>query len=200
MINKRSKLDSLQLILLGILLGLLAAGIILIVSAPPRGIPLSIAPMPTPEPIMVHVDGAVASPGVYSLPPGSRVQDVIAAAGGFIETANSQSINLARTLHDGEQVTVSETTSSQPDTPLPPHANQDSPEHVEEQIIFPININTAQAEDFENLPGIGPQRALDIITYREINGPFERIEDIKEVNGIAEGTFAQIKEFISVKP
>ena len=200
MFQKRSKLDSLQLILLGILLGLMAAGTILIVAAPPRGVPLSLAPMPTLEPIMVHVDGAVASPGVYSLPPGSRVLDVIETAGGLTETANSQSVNLARLLHDGEQIYVPDHTSSQPDNPLPPHANQVSPQPDGEQTIYPININIAQAVDFENLPGIGPQKALDIISYRENNGPFERIEDIMKVNGIAEGTFAQIKEFISVKP
>ena len=200
MFQKRSKLDSIQLIFLGILLGLMAAGTILIVAAPPRGVPLSLAPVPTLEPIMVHVDGAVALPGVYSLPSGSRVLDAIEAAGGLLEIANSQSVNLARTVQDGEQITISESSSSQPDSPLPPHANQKPLTQDSEQIIYPININTAQAVDFENLPGIGPQRALDIIAYREKNGPFEQIEDIIKVNGIGEGTFAQIKEFISVTP
>ena len=200
MLQKRSKLDSLQLILLGILLGLMAAGIILIVTAPPRGIPLSLAPMPPPEPIFVHVSGAIVSPGVYSLPPGSRVRDAIEAAGGLIESTTSQSINQARLLQDGEQVFVPDQSSSQPDSLLPPHINQDSPHPGDGQVIYPLNINTVQAIDFETLPGIGSQRASDIIAYREANGPFERIEDIMKVNGIAEGTFAQIKEFISVTP
>lgn len=200
MFQKRSRLESIQLILLGILIGLMAAGIILIVAAPPRGIAVSLAPMPTRQPIVVHVDGAVFSPGVYSLLPGSRVLDAIEAAGGLIETANSQSINMARLLQDGEQIYVSDFVLSQSDDQQPSLDNQDTPQITIESVIYPININTAQAIDLETLPGIGPQKALDIIAYRNRNGPFEQIDDIIKINGIGEGTFAQIQELITVHP
>jgi competence protein ComEA len=200
MFQKRSKLDSLQLIILGILLGLMAAGTVLIVAAPPRGVPVSLAPMPTQQPIIIHVEGAIAAPGVYSLPPGSRVVDAIEAAGGVLENTNYQSTNLARLIYDGDQIYIPENTSNQSDIGLSTPSDQESEHQYLEQVTYPININTAQASDLETLPGIGPQKALDIIAYREENGPFIQLEDIIKVNGIAEGTLSQIQELITVGP
>jgi competence protein ComEA len=187
------------------LIGLLVAGIILVVATPPRGVPLSLQPMPTRAPILVHVDGAVHSPGVYSLPTGSSVQDAIEAAGGLTENAETRTVNLARILQDGEQIYIPEYNSDHPEEPnlsleTAPQPAPDSPPEDGNQTAYPVNINPAQAYELETLPGIGPGKAADIISYREVHGPFMKIEDIMNNDGIAEGTFTEIKDLIPCQP
>ncbi len=91
---------------LGVVFGLLGAGIIFLSSQPPRGNAIALLPPPTPIPIQVHISGEIQNPGVYALPVNSRVQDIIEAAGGFTENANSTSLNLAAQLEDGMRVQV----------------------------------------------------------------------------------------------
>ena len=86
--------------------GLVGAGVLWLASSPPRGAPIQLLPPPTPLPILVHVSGAVNSPGVYTLDPGSRVQEAIQAAGEFRQDAISQTINLAAALQDGSQLWI----------------------------------------------------------------------------------------------
>jgi len=168
-------------IVFGILVGLLATGIILLASRP-RGEPVTILPSSTPGQLTIYVSGAVASPGVYTLADGSRVQDAIQAAGGLVPGAEAERINLAALLKDGQQIDVPGIISSS-------HVNAGR-----------VNINTASVSEFETLPGIGPTMAQAIVDYRIQNGPFLGIQDILNVPGIGQATFERIKDYLTVGP
>lgn len=190
---------------LGVVFGVLSAGIIYLSSQPPRGNAIVLLPPPTPIPIQVHVSGEVQNPGVYALSPGSRVQDALEAAGGFTEAANNTALNLASILEDGiriqvpaqtrneapSQLTATESKESE-SPPKPTSPPEDSPTSTL------ININTASQHELESLSGIGPATALKIITFREENGSFTSIEEIQKVSGIGPVTFENIKSFITV--
>src|SRR5574339_377160 len=90
----------------GILLGLFLAALVWIVARTPSGEAVTLRPVPTQKPMIVHITGAVPRPGVYALPQGARVQDGISAAGGFLAEADKTGINLARVLEDGEQLDI----------------------------------------------------------------------------------------------
>lgn len=179
----------------GVVCGLLGAGFILLVSSQPRGQAIKLSPAPTPAPIVVHVVGAVADPGVYSLPAGSRVQDAIQAAGGLLPDAYPNALNLAAWLEDGERVPVPTLPPANPTSSGPSRSN---PVLTTPDTDHPLNINTASQVELENLPGIGPITAQRIIAYRETNGPFTAIEDIQDVSGIASKKFEAIQHLITV--
>lgn len=168
-------------LLAGLMLGLIAAGLIYIVSRPPRGqaIPLI---TPTPASLAVYITGAVATPGVYSLPEGSRIEDAVVAAGGFHEDADPQGVNLAARLSDGVQVFVPYLSGKTPATP----------------IVQRVNINTASMAELDTLPGVGPTLAQTIVDFRVQNGPFQTIEDLMNVPGIGPATFDRLKDMITV--
>lgn len=177
----------------GILFGLFVAAVIWLVAQNPRGDAVTIRPVPTEKPIVVHITGAVPRPGVYALPKDARVQDVISAAGGFLAEAQKDGINLARLLEDGEQLDI-------------PYAEGFSPviptaiPIVVQPTTDLININIASSFELDTLPGIGPTTAQKIIDYRTQNGPFVTIEDIVNVSGIGPVTYDRIKDLITVGP
>lgn len=177
-------------ILLSVVIGLLGAGLLLLVNSAPRGEPVTLNPPPTAQPIEVHVSGAVPQPGVYKLPPDSRVTDAIEAAGGLLPDAFSETLNLAGKLADGDKLLI-------PFVPTPVPTGMPTP--TEPVINFPININTASAEELQALPNIGPSRAQDIITHRQTQGAFTTIEQIQNVYGIGPATFEQIKGLITIE-
>jgi competence protein ComEA len=180
-------------IAVGIIIGLLAAGLILLVVSQPRGQPVTLVPPPTDSPLTVHVSGAVKTPGVYQVSSGARVQDAITAAGGFSANADPQSVNLAARLIDGTKIIVLEKpVPGQPSSPATPTSPAPS-------IYNPIDLNTATAEMLDALPGIGPSKAQDIVSYRETNGAFTTLDDLLNVPGIGEGILEQIKPYIIVK-
>lgn len=149
------------------------------------------SPTPTPGPLRVYVCGAVEFPAVYALPPGSLVEDAVAAAGGPTADADLDRINLAQELVDQQQITVprrGEVTgpTPSPQTPATPQAG-------------PVNLNTATAAQLEALPQIGPATAQDIVDFRETYGPFEAIEEILEIPGIGPSTFEQIRDLITLE-
>jgi len=187
-----------QNILFGALITLLAIGAIYLVSSQPRGEPIELPTSQPPLPLKVYITGAVANPGVYSIPRLSRVQGAIQAAGGFLKNADTQKINLASKLIDGEEIIVPflgqdlSTTSPRTST-APTQAVQASP-----SIDNPLDINMATEEQLDNLPGIGTAKAQQIIAYRQQNGPFQKIDDIQNVPGIGPGIFAKIKDLITV--
>ena len=170
---------------IGVLIGLVLGGLLWIVARSPRGNSVELLPPPTPAPLVVDVAGAVPRPGVYELPDGSRVNDAVEAAGGFLAEADKANINLAAPLEDGQKLDI-------PFLPGAPTAGvpQSTPTPTA------ININTADAATLETLPGIGPTLAQAIIDYRGTSGGFYFIEDIMNVPGIGPSTFENIKDLI----
>jgi competence protein ComEA len=181
-----------QTLALGVLFGLLAAGLILLVGLAPRGKAIHLAPASTQSPITVQVAGAVQNPGVFQMTAGARVQDAIMAAGGLTTEAQAETLNLATPLQDGQKIWVPLVGEETPTTIPQPSASGN------QSIPGLVNINTASLEELDGLPGIGPTRAQDILNYRAANGPFKSIEDINNVPGIGEVIFGQIKDLITV--
>ena len=142
--------------------------------------------------IAVHVSGAVAAPGVYELEEGARVADAVELAGGFLEGAAENALNLARVLNDGEQVVVP--TAEE-------HAAQQSAAEASggaAGVGGKVNINTASVEQLDTLPGVGESTAQKIIADREANGPFSSPEDLKRVSGIGDKKYAELADLITV--
>jgi len=179
----------------GILLGLFVAVLVWVVARNPSGQAVTLRPPPTEQPIVVQIAGAVPRPGVYALAKGSRVQDAISAAGGFLAEADKTGINLARALDDGEQLEVPYMEGSSPVLGTLPPAATEAPSSAEL-----ININTASLAELDTLPGIGPTTAQKIVDYRNQNGPFLSKEDIINVSGIGPGTYERLKDLITVGP
>lgn len=157
--------------------------------------------------IVVDVDGAVAHPGLYKLPPDSRVQAALAAAGGLSPQADAHRINRAAKLHDGQKLYVLSQGESTP--PLAASSGQgcegqactsadgaDAGSDAEGQGL--VNINTANATQLTQLPGVGPAIAQKIIDYRTANGPFTSVDDLTKVPGIGAAKLAQIKSHARV--
>lgn len=145
------------------------------------------------EPVLlvVHVDGAVAAPGVYALPEGSRANDAVAAAGGLVEGADTSGVNLAAPVSDGEKLHVpleGETAS----------AEAPAGSGGGEATAGPVNINVAGVEELDELPGVGEATARAIVEDREKNGPFSAPEDLMRVSGIGEKKFERIAGLICV--
>lgn len=145
-------------------------------------------------PIVVHVAGAVTEPGVFELPPGSRVEAAVAAAGGMTSDAAPSSINLARVLSDGEQVVIPTIEEAKAGLVLSA-ASGDEASSVR---MGKVNLNTASADLLESLPGIGPALAQRIIDDRIANGPFVSNEDLMRVSGIGQKKFDQLASYICV--
>ena len=163
---------------------------------------------------MIYVDvcGAVANPGVFQLAAGSRVFQAIEAAGGYLPEAALTCVNRAGVLTDGQQLYIL-TQEEMERQGLDPAemakasdgqmngsagTGQNTGMTAQVQQDNRININTADEAQLTTLTGIGATRAQAIIAYREENGPFAAIEDIMNVQGIKEGTFAKIKDEIVV--
>lgn len=184
-------LNNIKLVVIGVLSGLLAAAMILLVSAPGHGEPVVLLPTPEKADLSIFVTGAVTNPGVYRLPVGSRVENAIQAAGGWSIDADQNALNLAAFLTDGQTVFV----------PIPgeePPVYPDISRSTTEWTGPLININTASAEILDELPGIGPSKAADIVAFRQNNGAFDTIEAIQEVPGIGPGLFENIQDLITV--
>jgi len=192
-------------VLIGVFAGFFLAAVLFVVTRLPAGQPVTLQPAPTTAPIVIQVIGEVTRPGVYTLPDGSRVEDAVNAAGGLLADADSNSVNLAARLQDGEQIDIapqgggSASFSSSNSTTAPftvvatltptaiPHASL-------------VNINTATVPQLDALPGIGPVTAQSVVSYRQQHGPFQHIEDIMNVPGIGPVTFDNIKDLITTGP
>lgn len=177
----------------GILFGLFLAALVWVVARNPSGEAVILRPVPTERPVIVHVTGAVPRPGVYALPQGARVQDVISAAGGFLAEAEKSEINLAALLEDGARLDVPFIEGASPILATPGAT-------VVAVTTELVNINTASLEELDSLPSIGPSLAQRIIDYREQNGPFINIEDVINVPGIGPGNYERFKDMITVEP
>lgn len=154
-----------------------------------------VAPEDDPAVLVVHVDGAVAAPGVYELAEGARVNDAIAAAGGLAEGADTSSINLAAGVLDGEKVYVP---LEGEDAPAAAEAGSAGAASGADDTPAPVNINTATIEELDELPGVGEATARAIVEDREQNGPFSVPEDLMRVSGIGEKKYAKLEGRIYV--
>jgi competence protein ComEA len=186
-------MKSIYLVIFGILFGLLAAGVILLINGPGRGAPLELPPAPTQAPIIVDVSGAVANPGVYQMPVGSRVEDAIKEAGGLLPDAYAETLNMAAPLSDGSKVLVP-ILNEQSTSPVDGQTSTGSSAYPSLQ----VNINTATLESLMTLPGIGEVKAQAIIDYRTEHGPFSAPEEIQNVHGIGPATYENLKDLITI--
>lgn len=177
-------------VILGGLIVIFAAGLIHWLARPERGIPLEVLPPPTPGPMIVYIIGEVKNPGIYPLPFNSRTNDAVIAAGGLTENANTIAINLAEKIRDGQKIIIPKKGTALVGGELPSVDAHNMEENS------PLNLNTASQSDLEKLPGIGPEKARQILSYREENGAFTRIEEILKVSGIGDQIFDQIKHLI----
>ncbi len=147
----------------------------------------------TKKTIEIHITGAVANSGVYLLEEGARVYQAVEKAGGPLEDADLERINLAQPLYDGQQVIiprqVTEGLSGEEGRPVLEKLSS-----REEK----VNINMATQSQLEALPGIGSVKAQSIIKYRQENGFFSSIEDLLNVNGIGDKTLEGIRELVSI--
>lgn len=150
--------------------------------------------------VVVHVAGAVSSPGVYELADGDRVQDAIDTAGGFANGADASAVNCARVVQDGEQVYIPsvEETPAEGDEAASGEEGVGGAHGAVESTGAKININQADASELDALPGVGPSTAEKIIADREANGPFASVEDIKRVSGIGDKKYEQLAGLICV--
>jgi competence protein ComEA len=137
--------------------------------------------------VVVHVAGAVREPGVYRMRPNARVDDAVGRAGGATPRADLSQVNLAAKVEDGRQVVVPE--RPRPGAPGVP---------AETQPGVPLNLNTATLEQLDELDGIGPATAQNILDYREANGGFGSVEELGQVPGIGDVRLASLREQVRV--
>ena len=165
--------------------------------AAPAPVPATTAAAPTapPAPLVVSVSGKVHRPGLVEVPEGARVADVLAAAGGALPGTDLSALNLARRVVDGEQVAVG--VPAAPDAvPIPPPGA--APPVAGGAPAGKVDLNTATVEQLDALPGVGPVTAQRIVEWRTRHGRFARVEQLREIEGIGERRFAQLRELVVV--
>lgn len=157
-------------------------------------------------PLVVHVAGAVASPGVVRVAAGGRVVDAVRAAGGLRSDADADRVNLAAPLTDGQRVVVPAVGQEIPAEVLPsglaapgaagPGGRTGSPDVP----AGPIDLNAATAEQLDTLPGVGPSTAAAILAHRDESGPFRSVDDLLDVRGIGEAKLEALRDLVVVAP
>jgi len=158
-------------------------------------------PTPSAE-VVVHVSGAVKRSGVYRLAPDSRVADAIDQAGGAAEHADLDALNLAEPLQDGQKIHVprkGEASAPALASVAPSRTPRGTPQAAAATTQFPINLNTATAEQLEAIPGIGPVLAQRIIEYRQTHGRFQSVDELLEVRGIGPKRLENMRPYVVVK-
>lgn len=180
-------------ILIGVLIGLLSAGLLLLLVSQPRGQAVTLSVPPTAAGLVVYVSGEVRESGVYTLPYGSRVRDALQAAGGPKPAAYLGSINLAAPLRDGQHIFVPVAY----DTPTPTREKPSATVTPTPTSSPFININYATQEELESLPGIGAVLAKRIIAYRTKYGYFNALQDLLKVYGIKPQTLKLIEPYVT---
>jgi len=152
--------------------------------------------------VIIHIAGAVKNPGVYQLKPTDRIVDAVKIAGGATEEANLDLINLAALLKDGQKIIVPYKTYSEAGKEINTNRYNNEASVYSSSAASTsakININTANVTILQTLSGIGPVLSERIIEYRNQNGLFGVIDDIKDVSGIGEKKFEGIKDLICVQ-
>lgn len=162
-------------------------------AAPSAATPASAGPQQGADPeLYVHVSGAVERPGLVRIPPGARVVDAIEAAGGFAESADPAGVNLARLVQDGEQLRVPVVGE------VPLAADTSAAAGGAAVGGGLIDLNRATAAELETLPRIGPALAQRILEWREANGRFRAVTDLRNVSGVGDKIFDGLKDRVTV--
>lgn len=146
--------------------------------------------------VTVDVKGAVKKPGVYQLQSNSRVHDALEKAGGLTDEADLKSVNQAQKLSDEAVVYVAKVGENAVDVTTSAPASATSGTGQTKSAL--VNLNTATEADFQTISGIGQKRAQDIIAYREANGRFKSVDELKNVSGIGAKTLEKLKEYVTV--
>lgn len=159
--------------------------------SPVAGRPVAAGTTPSPSrDVVVHVAGKVRRPGLVRAKAGARVADVIAAAGGALPGVDLSTVNLARPVTDGEQILVGVVgPGGPPATPAGPGSSGGGGQ---------VDLNTATAEQLEELPGVGPVLAQRILDWRTEHGHFTSVDELQEVDGVGDKKFADIKPHVRV--
>ncbi|EFL41413.1 ComEA family DNA-binding protein, partial [Streptomyces griseoflavus] len=153
-------------------------------SAAPAGGPAAAAE------IVVDVSGKVRDPGIHRLPAGSRVEDALRAAGGARSGTSTDGLNRARFLVDGEQVVVGGP------APPPPAPGGGPGTAAGAGPTAPVSLSTATLDQLDALPGVGPVLAQHILDHRTRNGGFRSVDELREVNGIGDRRFADLRDLV----
>ncbi len=158
--------------------------------------------------IVVHITGAVKKEGIVYLKEGDRIIDAIEKAGGETKNADLSQVNLAYVLSDGQKIYIPNKNEKIDDfiivagtgiTTNTSQASTGTSRNAENNTgTSKVNINTANEVELDSLPGIGPSIAKKIVTYRNENGKFNNIEDIKNVSGIGDAKYEELKNYITV--
>lgn len=153
------------------------------------------------EKIKIHIIGEVKNPGIYELEAGSRIQDAIIVAGGETENAALDEVNLAYEIEDGQKICIPSIFQE-----VNAYIYNDSGTNVivnnENDVrgnSVKVDINKASSEDLQQIKGVGPALAEKIISYREQNGKFKNIEELKNVSGIGEKKYETLVEYVTIK-
>lgn len=152
--------------------------------------------------MMVHVTGQVKKSGIVELPVGSRIIDAICLAGGKTEKADLDKVNLAYPLKDGQKIyipSVDEKEEKKEYITSGSGNNVIIEDRNIEGAMQKVNINHASQTELQELPGIGPSLAAQILVYRNENGSFKQVEDLQNVKGIGDAKFQKIKDLVTVK-
>jgi competence protein ComEA len=164
-------------------------------------IPTTAVPVPSTSPeLVLHAAGAVSHPGVYRLAAGSRVGDLIEAAGGLLPDADVDRLNLAAGLSDGARVYVPTVGEPAP-TVVTPEGGAETPGRPGDGPVSGdglIDINRASATQLEELPGVGPATAAAIIDHRDRVGPFRSVDDLLEVRGIGPAKLEELRSHVRI--
>ncbi|MDY6794190.1 MAG: ComEA family DNA-binding protein [Actinomycetota bacterium] len=143
------------------------------------------ATLEEPRELTVHVAGAVSQPGVYRLEEGDRVVDAVEEAGGPLPEADLDGLNLAQEVQDGQKVVI-------------PQRGEPDGEATKDESSDRVCLNGASQDELEELPGIGPKLAGRIIAYREKNGGFRNVEELKQVAGIGDKKLAELRDLVQI--
>jgi len=149
------------------------------------------SPLPEPKTMMVHVAGRVRNPGVYELAEGSRVTDAISAAGGPLDGADGNALNLAAVVSDGQKITLTRPGEAPPPDDTGAGSSGAAPGGK-------VNLNTANQNQLEELPSVGPVLAQRIIAYRQTKGRFTSPRQLMEVSGVGPKKYESMKDLVTV--
>ena len=144
--------------------------------------------------VVVQAAGAVQHPGLYRLPPGSRVDDLVTAAGGFVDGADADRLNLAALVSDGQKIYVPRVGEQIPPD-VSPGASTSGGDSTSTQ---PLDLNQATLQQLDTLPGVGPATAQAILDYRAQHGRFRSVDDLLNVRGIGDAKLEQLRPLVRV--